>query len=136
MDTIRKADYFSMQVSNKAGEGARLLGALRDAGVDLLAFTGFPSGKRAQVDFVPKDSAKFRRAARAIGMKVGAPKTVFLATGDDRVGAIASICEKIAATGVNMTAMDAIANGRGRYAAIFWVPPRAVAKVAKALRAK
>ena len=136
MDTIRKADYFSMQVPNRPGEGARLLGALRDAGVNLTAFTGFPSGRGAQVDFVPDSTAKFRSAARKLGLKVGAPKTVFIAQGDDRVGAIAGICEKIAAAGVNMTAMDAIANGRGRYAAIFWVPPRSVAKVAKALRAK
>src|SRR5688572_18379432 len=129
MDRIRKADYFSMQVSNKAGEAARFLGALRDAGVNLLAFTGFPSGKRAQVDFVPENAAKFRTAARKIGMKVGTPKTVFIAQGDDRVGAIAEICERIAATGVNMTAMDAIASGDGRYAAIFWVEARAVNKV-------
>ncbi len=136
MDTIRKADYFSMEVSNKPGEAARLLGALRDAGVNLLAFTGFPSGRRAQIDFVPEDSAKFRTAARRIGMNVGPRKTAFIAQGDDRVGAIAEICEKIAATGVNMTAMDAIASGDGRYAAIFWVAPAAVNKVAKALGAR
>jgi hypothetical protein len=136
MDTIRKADYFSMEVSNKAGEAARLLGALRDAGVNLLAFTGFPAGRRAQVDFVPEDTAKFRAAARKIGMNVGARKTVFIAQGDDRVGAIAEICERIAATGVNMTAMDAIASGDGRYAAIFWVEASAVNKVAKALGAR
>ena len=46
MDTIRRADYFSMDIPNKLGEGARLLGALRDAGVNLLAFTGFPAGRR------------------------------------------------------------------------------------------
>ena len=52
MDTIRKADYFSTEVPNKVGEGARLLGALRDAGINLTAFTAFPSGRRAQIDFI------------------------------------------------------------------------------------
>ena len=133
MDTIRRADYFSMDIPNKLGEGARLLGALRDAGVNLLAFTGFPVGRRAQVDFIPAETASFRAAARKLGMKIGPRKTVFLVEGDDRVGAIAELCDRIAATGVNLTAMDAVSAGNGRYAAMFWVDPRDVNKTAKAL---
>lgn len=136
MDTIRKADYFSMEVPNRIGEGARLLGALRDAGVNLLGFTGFPTGRRAQVDFIPEDTASFKAAARKLGMKVGPRKTVFLAQGDDRVGAIAKLCDKIEGAGVNMTAMDAVSAGRGRYAAMFWVDPGDVNKVARALGAR
>ena len=64
MDTIRRCDYFSMDTAHKVGEGARLLGALRDEGVNLLAFTGFPKGRRAQVDFIPADTAQFRLARR------------------------------------------------------------------------
>lgn len=135
MDTIRRADYFSMQTANKVGEGARLLGALRDEGVNLLAFTGFPSGRRAQVDFIPDDAAQFRAAARKLKLKVGARKTVFVVQGDDRVGAIAEICEKLAGAGINMTAMDAVVTGDGRYGAIFWVKPRDVNKAAKVLGA-
>lgn len=135
MDTIRKADYFSMETPHKVGEGARLLGTLRDAGVNLLAFTGFPSGRRAQVDFIPADTAQFKTAARKLKLKVGARKTVFLVEGDDRPGAIAEICEKLADAGINMIAMDAVAIGNGRYGAMFWVPPRDVKKAAKLLGA-
>ena len=39
-DTIRKVDYFSMAVSNRPGAALRMLDTLRDAGVNLLAFTG------------------------------------------------------------------------------------------------
>jgi len=135
MDTIRKADYFSMEIPNKTGEGARVLGALRDAGVNLLAFTGFPAGRRAQLDFIPAETASFKAAARKLRMKVGSRKTVFLVEGDDRVGAIAELCDRIAAAGINMTAMDAVSAGNGRYAAMFWVDPRDVNKTAKALGA-
>lgn len=135
MDTIRKADYFSMQTANKPGEGARLLGALRDAGVNLTAFTGFPRGRRAQVDFIPADTAQFKAVAKKLKMKAGARKTVFLVQGEDRIGAIAEICEKLAAAGINMTAMDAVSCGDGRYGAIFWVKPKDVAKAAKVLGA-
>ena len=134
MDTIRKLDYFSMETPHKAGEGARLLTALRDAGVNLVAFTGFPRGRRAQVDFIPDDSAQFRMAARKLKLKTGPRKTVFLAHGDDRPGAIAEICEKLANAGINVIAMDAVAVD-GRYGAIFWVEPRHVNKAAKVLGA-
>jgi len=135
MDTIRKLDYFSMETPHKTGEGARLLGALRDAGVNLVAFTGFPSGRRAQVDFIPADTAQFKDAARKLKLKIGPRKTVFLAQGDDRPGAIAEICEKLANAGINMIAMDAVAVDNGRYGAIFWVEPRSVNKAAKVLGA-
>lgn len=134
MDTIRKLDYFSMETPHKVGEGARLLGALRDAGVNLVAFTGFPSGRRAQVDFIPEDGAQFKAVARKLKFKIGPRKTVFLAQGDDRPGAIAEICEKLANAGINMIAMDAVAV-EGRYGAIFWVEPRNVNKAAKLLGA-
>lgn len=135
MDTIRRTDYFSVEVPNKVGEGARLLGALRDAGINLTAFTAFPSGRRAQIDFIPEDSAKFKAAARKLGMTVGTRKTVFIMQGDDRPGAIADICEKLADAGINMIAMNAVSAGNGRYAGMFWVDPGAVRKAAKVLGA-
>ena len=61
-----------------------LLLALRDAGINLTAFTAFPSGRRAQIDFIPEDSAAFKAAARKLGIKVGPRKTVFIFQGDDR----------------------------------------------------
>ena len=135
MDTIRKADYFSMEVPNKVGEGARLLGGLRDAGINLIAFTAFPSGRRAQVDFIPEDPAAFKSAARKLKLKISARKTVFVVQGDDRPGAIAGVCEKLADAGINMIAMDAASAGNGRYAGIFWTAPGDVRKAEKALGA-
>lgn len=134
--TIRRTAYFSMQTPNRAGQGARLLKGLADQGVNLLAFTGFPSAGQAQVDFIPYDAATFTRAARKLGIKVSKKKTVFLAQGSDKTGAIASICGRLAAAGINMVAMDAVAAGKGRYGAIFWVKPKDVAKAARILRAR
>ena len=47
-DTVRRLDYFAIQVPDKPGEGARILQGLKEQGVNLVAFTGFPSGKRAR----------------------------------------------------------------------------------------
>src|SRR5437867_3572895 len=77
-DTVRRVDYFYTTAPLKPGAGARLLGLLRDRGVNLLAFSGFPAGRRAQLDFVPADSAGFVAVAKAAKVKLSPPKAVFL----------------------------------------------------------
>lgn len=134
--TVRKTAYFSMKTPNRAGQGARLLSGLAAHGVNLLAFTGFPNAGRAQVDFVPYNASKFTSAARKLGLKVSKKKTVFLAQGPDKAGAIAAICGKLSKAGINMVAMDAVVAGRGRFGAMFWVKPRDVARAARVLGAR
>ena len=134
-DVIRKVDYYKAQVQNKAGEGARILSALLGEGIDLLAFTGFPRGRKTQLDFVPEDGPAFRKAAKKAGIAV-TKNTAFLAQGQDNPGVIAEIMSKLADARVNITALDAVAAGEGRYGAILWVKPADVRKAAKALGAK
>jgi hypothetical protein len=134
-ETIRKVQYFYVMAPDRAGEGARALETLRDAGVNLLAFSGFPVGKRAQLDFIPENPAAFRAAAKRAKWKVVGPKTGFVVDGDDRPGVVAGILGRLAAAKVNVTATDAVCAGAGRFGAIFWVKPRDVAKVAKVLGA-
>ncbi len=59
-DIVRKVAYFAMDVPNRPGEGARVLGALADAGVNLLAFSGFPSGRKAQAAMLPSSGSSPR----------------------------------------------------------------------------
>jgi len=134
-DTVRRVQYFYVEAPDKPGEGAKLLTMLKEAGVDLLAFSGFPKGRRAQIDFIPADQAAFRAAVRKAKLKLVGPKTGFLVQGDDRVGAAAELMTKLADAGINVTAVDAVAAGAGRYGAILWVKPRDVNKAAKALGA-
>lgn len=133
-DKIWKVDYFKTEVPNRVGEGARILGALKAAKVDLLAFTGFPSGRRVQMDFVPKNPSAFRKAAKKAGLKVTLKKGAFMVQGRDRTGAIASILQKLSAAKVSLVALDGVSAGGGRFGAIFWVKPKDVAKTVKALK--
>jgi len=113
-DTIRKVDYFYTMVPNRAGQAAAILAGLADAGVDLLAFSGFPSGRRSQLDLVPADSAKLKRAAKKLGIALSARKSGFLVHGDDRVGALTRATSALAKAKVNITAIDAVTAGGGR----------------------
>jgi hypothetical protein len=135
-NTLRRVDYFYVMVPNRAGQGARIMAALAKEGVNLLAFSGFPSGGKTQLDLMPENGAKFRKAAKKLGLKVSKRKTGFLYHADDRVGAMTGILAKLAAAKINVTAIDAVGSGKGRFGAIFWVKPTAVAKAAKALGAK
>ena len=135
-DIIRKVVYYKTEVPDKPGEGARILVALKAEGVNMLAFSGFPSGRRAQMDFMPEDEALFKKAAKKAGLKLSTKKTGFLVQGDDRVGAVSEIMTKVAAAKINITALDAIVAGGGRYGVIFWVKPDDVRKTAKLLDVK
>lgn len=135
-DRVRKVSYFYTMVPNRPGNGARVLRTLADAGVDLLAYSGFPSGGRAQLDFVPKDAGALQRAARRAGIRLSARKTGFLISGTDRVGACASVVGKLAKAKINVTAMDGVSVGGGRWGALLWVKPRDVTRAARVLKAK
>jgi hypothetical protein len=134
-DTVRLVEYFYVMAPQKPGVGASLLAELRQAGVNLLAFTGFPSGRGAQVDFVPENPAAFRAAAKKARWKVTGPKKALLIEGDDRPGVIAEVMQKLSDAKLNVTAIDAVCAGAGRYGAILWVAPRDVTKAARALGA-
>ncbi len=134
-DTVKRVQYFYTEVPDKPGEGARLLNALKEAGVNLLAYSGFPKGRRAQIDFIPADVAAFRTAARKGKLSLVGSKTGFLIQGEDRPGAIAEIIAKLAEAKINVTACDAVAAGEGRYGAMLWVKSQDVQKAAKVLGA-
>ena len=132
-DLIRMAEYFKVQVPDKPGQVARLLSVLREANVYVRAFYGFPRNRRTQVDFMPDDPAWFKQVARQAKWKVQGPKSCFLVEGEDRAGALAEVTAKLGAAKINITAINALAAGQGRFGALFWVKPGAVKKAAKVL---
>ena len=134
-DTVRLVEYFYITAPNKPGEGARALKTLKEAGVNLLAFSGFPQGRRAQLDFIPADPAAFKQAAKRSKWKVVGPKRGFLVQGEDRVGAVADLLERLGPAKINVTAIDAVCVSDGRYGAIFWVAAKDVKKAAALLGA-
>lgn len=136
MASVRKASYYSMKVPQRPGSGAQLLAALKAAKVNLLAFTAFPEGGGAQVDFVPQDNAKFLKSARKAKLRISSRKTVFIAQGEDRVGALTRILGRLATAKINVVALNAVTAGKRRYGMMFWVKPKDVAKASRLLHAR
>lgn len=131
---VRKVSYAYVTVTSKPGEAARILEALRDGGVNLLAFTGFPQGRnKAQVDIVTDDLDALKATARQRKWKLSPVKRAFLVQGTDELGAAMPPLAKLAQAKINVIAADAIAAGEGRFGMLFWVAPRDYNRAAKLL---
>jgi hypothetical protein len=135
-DTVRRVEYYYVTVPNTPAEGQRILSALKDSGVNLLAFLGFPlGGGQSQIDLVPEDPAWLREAAERAGITLSETKRAFLIQGDDRLGAVADTTAKLAQANINLTAAAATGAGAGRYGMIVWVAAADYERAAEALGA-
>jgi hypothetical protein len=133
-DIIRRCEYYYTSIPNQAGAGAKILNALKTEAISLVALSGFPSGLgHAQLDFIVTDKDAFLAAAKKSGVKLIGPKVAFLAQGEDRVGSVADVLSKLQQAQINITSVQAIASGEGRYGALLWVKPQDIDKTAKAL---
>ena len=139
-DLVRKTDYFKALIPNKPGEGAKVLNALRAAGVALVAMWGYPMGARAKqaaLELIPETAAGFGKIARKAGLE-GVEKLsgAFLVCGEDRIGAMAEVLSKLADAGINVQSAKGISSGEGRFGAAVFVAPEDAKKAAKALGVK
>jgi len=133
-ETVRKVEYFYATVSDKPGEGRRLLEHLSEKGVNLVAFTAFPiGGDQAQLDFFPENPEQLQKAAADAGITIVGPKKAFLIQGEDRVGALHEHHLKLSNAGINVNAANGVCNGSGRFGYVLWVKPEDYEAAARAL---
>ena len=133
-DRVRGIDYTYLMAPNRAGQGARILGELGRAGVNLVACSAFPGkGGASQLDLVPEDMGALRRVARRHGWRLSPTKKGFLIQGGDKVAAVHRHLAKLAEAKINVTAFDAACDGKGRYAMLLWVKPKDHKRAARAL---
>jgi len=135
-NTIRKVSYAYVTAASKPGEAARILQALRDANVNLLAFSGFPQGRnKAQIDVVTDDLDALKGVARGRKWRLSRIKRAFLVQGTDEAGAAVGPLARLGAANINVIAADAIAAGEGRFGMVFWVEARSYNRAATLLGA-
>ncbi|TDJ19039.1 MAG: hypothetical protein E2O62_02840 [Gammaproteobacteria bacterium] len=134
---VRKVNYCKMTVSSRAGQAEKVLRVIEEAGIDMYAFSGFPTkAGKSQVDFVSDDTAAIKRLAKKSSWRLSNTKKAFLVQGNDQIGAIHKIFKKLADEKINVTAADAVAASGGRYGMILWVKPKVYNRAARVLKAK
>ena len=133
-EKTRRIDYYYAIVKDMPGEGYRILAGLQDRDISLVAFTAFPlPDGQSQLDMVPSDGEKFRKAASALAIKMTGPRKAFLVQGDDKVGVLANIHRKLVDNGINALAANGVCDGKGGFGYILWVQKDQYEDAAKAL---
>ena len=131
---IRSVEYFYTTVPDRPGEGFRLLSRLAEMGVELLAFSAVPLGPvNTQLTIFPRDSGKLAQEGARARLKLDGPHPALLAQGDDVLGALAGIYERLASAGVNVYASTGVTDGRGGFGQIFYIRPEEFQRARAAL---
>lgn len=132
--TIRRAEYFHATVVDQPGEAYRVLSALAGLGVDLLAFTTVPVGPdRTQVTLFPGEQSKMTSEAKKANMALDGPHSALLLQGDDELGALVEVHEKLYRAGVNVYASTGVSDGHGEFGYVIYVREEDCDRAAKAL---
>ena len=93
---VRRVAYFYVTVNDEPGEAYRLLAQLARLGINLLAFTGVPTGpQRTQLSVFPEDNGRFAAAAKQANLAADGPHPALLVQGDDELGALAGLHERM-----------------------------------------
>jgi hypothetical protein len=134
-DAITRVDYYMAALPNKTGEGARILNALKDAGVNLTGFLGYrKSARTAEIVIVVDEKTKaLGGVAKKAGVELSKKHKGFFINGEDRPGAVAELLSKLAETGINAMSAHALCAGAGRYGVLITVDAADLRKAAKVL---
>jgi len=132
--TIRGVEYYYANVRDELGSAYRVLAMLADLGVNLLAFTAVPSGPDvAQFALFPDDASRPIAQARASGLPLDGPRRALLVQGDDELGALASVHQRLVDAGVDIFASSGVTDGRGSFGYLVYVREDQFEKSATAL---
>jgi hypothetical protein len=132
--SIRRVDYWYTNVKDEPGAAYRILSQLSALGVNLLAFTAVPIGPtRAQLAIFPENDGKLTAAARQAGLTLDGPHAAFLAQGDDELGALAGIHQRLFEAGVDVYASSGVTDGRGSFGYVVYVREDQFERAARAL---
>ena len=131
---IQRVDYFYTIVNDQPGEAYQVLSQLAGLGVNLLAFHGVPMGPmRTQLILFPEETPKMTMAARKAGWRLDGPHHAMLVQGDDKLGALADIHQRVNEANVHISASTGVADGRGGFGCILYLRPEEFERAASAL---
>ena len=132
--TIRSVEYSYANVRDELGAAYRVLSQLAELGVNLLAFTAVPSGPSlAQFALFPEDPNKLVAEGRAARLPLDGPHHALLVQGDDELGALAGVHERLVEAGVDIYASSGVTDGRGSFGYVLYVREDQFEKAASAL---
>jgi len=121
---IFSVDYYYTTVEDNPGQGCNFLKLLAAEEVNLLAFNAFPLGStKTQLVIYPLNATWLAEVARRQGLTLNGPHHAFLVQGDDELGALIEIHQKLCDSHINVASSSGVVDGRGGYRYILHVHP-------------
>lgn len=121
---IYSVDYYYTTVEDAPGQGCKFLEMLAREDVNLLAFNAFPVGReRTQLVIYPLNATWLGDLARSQGLRLVGPHHAFMVHGDDELGALVGIHQRLCDARINISSSNGISDGRGGYRYIMHVHP-------------
>jgi len=131
---VRRVEYYYANVRDDLEAAYRVLSALADRGVNLLAFTAVPVGPAlAQFTLFPEEPKKLAAEASLAGLALDGPHHALLVQGDDELGAFAGVHEHLVEADVDIYASSGVTDGRGSFGYVIYVREDQFEKATKAL---
>jgi len=131
----RRVDYFYATLSARQDEAYDLLTHLASLGINFLALTSVPIGPASiQLTLFPEDPHKLQNVAKQVKLALEGPFPAVLVQGDDEIGALARVHDRLHSNHVDVYASNAVTDGRGYFGYVLYVRPGDADKAAQALK--
>ena len=132
--TIQRVEYFLTTVKDRPGEAYKILNLLLELGINQHAFTAVPVGPDStQLGVFPEDAAKLTNEAAKAGMALDGPHYALLVQGDDELGALAGIHQKLYEANINVYSSNGVTDGKGSFGYLIYVKTEDYERAAQVL---
>ena len=119
---VRRVQYYHVTAKDEPGAAYKILTELAGAEVNLLAFNATPTGpEHTQLTLFPENLEQFVSVADRLGLVMFGPHVAFLVRGDDRLGALAELHQKLFDASINVYASTGVSDGSGHFGYVLYV---------------
>ena len=116
--------YYNIEVDYRISEASKLLSLLANNKIDFLAYRATSTeSKKTVFTLFSENAQKISDVANANGLKADGPHSAILVTGNEEIGALAFIYEKMAQANIDVYESSGIAHINGSYGVILYLKP-------------
>jgi len=129
--SVTSVEYYYATMDDLPGQAAALLTMLSEQGIDMRAFSVVPMGpSQTQLMIFPSDPGKLVAMAKRANLPIVGPQYALLVQGDNELGALVELHEKLARANVNIYASSGVADSSGGFGYVIYVRPEEFKKAA------
>jgi hypothetical protein len=132
---IRQVEYANIAVEYHVSDASKLLSTLAGSRIDFLAYKATSINAKGTVFTLFSDNAReMVEVAEKKGFKADGPYSAILVTGDEEIGALAAIYERLSQANVNVDESSGIAHINEGYGVILYLKQEDCKRALKALQ--